>query len=793
MIPLVRDIRIGVIALSALTFQTSANQTPHLPGLAGPTYLKASNTGAEDLFGQSVAVSGNTMVVGAPYEDGSGTGVNPVSNELAEDAGAAYVYVRAGSTWALQAYLKASNTAAGDLFGTEVAISGNTVVVGGKSTYVFARNGTTWSQQADLQISTAPFTSRLSVSGDTVVVGLDDGARVFVRSGTTWNQQALLTASNQEPGDGFAWSVTVSGDTIVVGAPFEDGSGTGVNPLVDDNSPSAGAAYVFVRSGTMWTQQAYLKASNTEGNDLFGWAVAVSGNTVVVGAILEDGSGMNENPTPNNNVPDSGAAYVFLRTGTIWTQQAYLKASNPGGNDEFGWSVGLSGNTAVVGALLEGGSGTGTNPGPNEGAPEAGAAYVFARSGSAWSQHAYLKASNPGARSVFGDAGDLFGTSVAVSGSTVVAGSPHEDGSGTGVNPASNEGAFDAGAAYVFDAPAPPALVHLNDDSNADVLTYGSSTGTWSRHLAQSDGTLIPQSLGAWSPGWTISPANFDGDEVTDFFLYNTTTGAWAKMLAGVTDFTTESSGSWWQGWQRYVMELDGDGISDIFLYDPLTGQWFKCVSTPTGFSYTQGGWNPGWELHTMRFDTDRLTDLFLFHRSTGQWFWALGQSGADFSYPRSEAWYPNWQLYPGDFNADGLSDLLLHDPPSGAYFVATTGASGFDYVQGGWSPGWTPYVADLDGDDREDVFLHDAATGAWAELITNVFGTFDNVGGDVWTLGWSLYLTDANGDRRADILLYDSTNGTWWLARNLVNGSFSYTSETWAAGLTIVTRSANR
>jgi hypothetical protein len=139
----------------------------------------------------------------------------------------------------------------------------------------------------------------------------------------------------------------------------------------------AGAAYVFVRSGSTWSQQAYLKASNSGQFDYFGYAVAVSGDTVVVGAYGEASSSTGVNSMPNELAGDSGAAYVFVRSGSTWSQQAYLKASNTGVNDYFGASVAVSGDTVVIGASREDSSSTGVNATPNELAFDAGAAYVF--------------------------------------------------------------------------------------------------------------------------------------------------------------------------------------------------------------------------------------------------------------------------------------------------------------------------------------------------------------------------------------------------------------------------------
>jgi hypothetical protein len=453
-------------------------------------YLKASSTTIYDVFGRSVTVSGDTVVVGSAGEDSSTTGVNSSPNESALDSGAAYVFIRSGSTWTQQAYLKASNTGQGDQLGHSVSISGNTLVVGAigenssttgvnstpnetapyfGAAYVFVRSGSTWSQQAYLKASNAfrddRFGWSVAVSGDTVVVGANwensgasgvngtpdlqsnqsGAAYAFTRTGSAWSQQAYLKSGNSSGNsfDRFGESVAVSGDTVVVGASSEDSSTTGVNSTPDESAENSGAAYVFFRSGGLWTQQAYLKASNTGTGDNFGRSVAISGDTIAIGSFLEDSGTTGSNSIPNDAATSSGAVYVFLRVGGVWSQQAYLKASNTGIGDRFGHSVGLSNNTLVVGAVEEDSGTTGVNSTPNDSASDSGAAYVFLRAGSVWSQQAYLKASNTGAS-------DNFGISVAVSGETVVVGASQEDSSTTGVNSTSNNTASNAGAAYVF-------------------------------------------------------------------------------------------------------------------------------------------------------------------------------------------------------------------------------------------------------------------------------------------------------------------------------------------------------
>ncbi|MBL9132998.1 MAG: hypothetical protein JNG86_17445 [Verrucomicrobiaceae bacterium] len=451
-------------------------------------YLKAHQVTAGDNFGYAVAVSGDTVVVGAYNEDSSTTGVNSTPDESASGSGAAYVFVRSGGSWTQQAYLKAHQVNASDRFGWSVAVSGNTVVVGATqedssttgvnstpnesassagAAYVFVRSGGVWTQQAYLKAHQVTggdiFGWSVSVLGGTVVVGainedssttgvdsspnesaLNVGAAyVFVRNGTNWTQQGYLKAHQVNGGDQFGYSVAVSGDTVVVGTPSEDSSTTGVNSTRNESASGAGAAYVFVRSGGVWTQQAYLKAHQVNLDDQFGYSVAVSGDTVVVGARGEASSTTGINSTPNESASGAGAAYVFVRNGATWTQQAYLKAHQVNVDDHFGYSVSVADDTVAVGAWQEDSSTTGGNTRPNENAKDAGAAYVFVRSGTNWMQQAYLKA-----HQVNDD--DWFGRSVSVSGDTVIVGADNEDSNTTGNNSTPNESASGAGATYVF-------------------------------------------------------------------------------------------------------------------------------------------------------------------------------------------------------------------------------------------------------------------------------------------------------------------------------------------------------
>jgi hypothetical protein len=468
-------------------------------------YLKASNTDAGDYFGYSVAVSGNTAVIGAPKEASNAVGVNGAQDDdSAPWAGAAYVMVRdADGNWSQQAYLKASNAEFNDYFGGSVAISGDTIVVGANNecgsskgvngnqadnsfgyagaAYVFVRSGTSWSQQAYLKASNSMvygnFGYSVAITGDTIVVGSpmesndasgvnssqvgttasSGAAYVFTRSNNNWTQQVYIKASNTGAEDRFGQSVAISGGTIVVGAPEEDSAASGINGnQANESSYNAGAAYVFAYTAGNWAQQAYLKASNNGLEDYFGSAVAISADTIVVGAPREDSNASGVGGTQaNESSVNSGAAYVFTRANTLWTQQAYMKASNTGDSDLFGTAVVVSGDKIVVGAPQESSNATGINGNQaDDSAFQSGAAYQFLRSGTAWTQHAYLKASNTGGGNpydVLPIQGDYFGSSLSIDAGTLLVGALYEDSSLTGVNGSPDDDlATNTGSVYLF-------------------------------------------------------------------------------------------------------------------------------------------------------------------------------------------------------------------------------------------------------------------------------------------------------------------------------------------------------
>lgn len=371
--------------------------------------LVAGDAAAEDWFGLSVAVSGNTAVVGSLQDDDHGT-----------NSGSAYVFVNDGSGWTQQAKLTPSDPRPYYNFGHAVAIDGDTIVVGAhllepsppytlvQDVYVFVRSGDVWTQQATLSSGITTymdeFGESLAIDGDTIVVGAfstrlsgfwypPGAAYVFVRNGSAWTRQAMLTAGDPAETDRFGYAVDVDGDTIVVGANMDDDLGT-----------DSGAAYVFTRTGGAWSQQAKLTASDGSAMDYFGEVVALSGDTAVVGARLDDDYGAS-----------SGSAYFFERSGTGWSQSYKAAAGDAGAGQLFGTAVAIDGPTAAIGANVP------------------GQVYLFGRgAGGAWAQSAKVTASTGG-----------FGTAVSVDGETLLAGGFMDSARLTR-----------AGAAFVFQLPA---------------------------------------------------------------------------------------------------------------------------------------------------------------------------------------------------------------------------------------------------------------------------------------------------------------------------------------------------
>lgn len=437
-------------------------------GLHEIAALSAGDAATGDYFGYPVAIDGDTALVGAYVKDGNG---------------AVYVFERSAGVWTDTAKLTPDDAGTNDGFGYAMAIEGDTIVVGSiyadlgevldaGAAYVFTRSAGTWTQAAKLIAPDAEegdfFGGSVGISGDTILVGAmyadhysgqtDAGAvYAFDRIGGIWTETDKLFAADPQGDDHFGMSIAIEASTAIIGAADDD-----VGTALD-----AGSAYVFVRTGGYWGQTAKLAAPDGAEGDYFGASVALSGNTIVVGAYGHAPGGLE----------DAGAAYVFGYSGGLWSQAGKLTAYAAATTDLFGVSVAVVGDRALIGADLAE---------PAGGALiDVGAAYTFLRADGVWRQTAKLTASEPADY-------DALGISVALSVDTILCGVPHSG----------HAGIPGAGAAYVFDA------VRRGGDTNCDGgISYADINpfvhALNSRSLYESRYPLCD---------WFTADCNFDGD-----------------------------------------------------------------------------------------------------------------------------------------------------------------------------------------------------------------------------------------------------------------------------------------
>lgn len=427
-----------MVAAVAAQAQTTAFETAK---------LLASDGAEGDFFGASVSISGDTLIVGAWRDDLKGS---------------AYIFVRDGNgAWNQEAKLTASDGAAWDFFGWPVSISEDTAIVGAYgdddngvnsgSAYIFVRDGMTWTQQAKLTASDAAtndqFGISVAISGGKAIVGADrddigsnvdqGSAYIFVRDGNgVWNQEAKLITSDGAAGDTFGLSVSISEESAIVGARYDDDVG-------DDS----GSAYIFVRDGNgIWTPQAKLTASDGAAGAWFGFLVSISGDMVIAGASGDDDR--------------KGSAYVFVRDGNgVWNQEAKLTASDGVANDRFGISVSISGDTAIVSARYDDNIGQ-----------DSGSAYIFVRNETGWEEQVKLLASDSATK-------DLFGWSVTISGKTAIVGAYGDD----------DNGDF-SGSAYIF--VIPPTIPQMLQNLASKVVQLNINRGISNSWDAKLDAAL---------------------------------------------------------------------------------------------------------------------------------------------------------------------------------------------------------------------------------------------------------------------------------------------------------------
>ena len=498
--------------------------------------LSDGETASEDQFGISVAISGNFAIAGAQQDD-----------DIAPNAGAAYIFERSGTLWLQRSKLIAEDAKAGDLFGNAVAMSGETIVVGAPgvddagpeagAVYIFSHSDTNWVLQAKLIGDDTRmfdrFGTAVAVHGNTAIIGahgkdeasVDAGAAyVFVRNGTSWIQQEKLTHPNAVPGDQFGHAVAIYDDTALIGAHRNDATG-----------PDSGAAYIFTRNGGTWSQDFQLLPNDSGLGDEFGYAVDLTNGVAIIGAPKED-----------RREPDMGAAYIFVETRDTWLQQAKLAAQDAMAGDEFGAAVSIHEDTAIVGAWKDDHP-LGTSD-DLQAEIDKGSAYAYLRDGLTWVEKRRIVASST-------NQSDLFGASVEIRGAFAIVGAAGNDNAGD-----------NAGSAFIYnpiDLGFRPADVPFPVDPTTQTLT---TLG----HIKQ---TMIFQNYPNPFNPETWFPYNLAEQAEVTMKIYDVGGGLVRQLNIGLKapgNYQSQENAAYWDGKDEFGTRV----ASGIYFYTFTAGDF---------------------------------------------------------------------------------------------------------------------------------------------------------------------------------------------------------------------------
>jgi Zn-dependent metalloprotease len=646
--------RTGTISIGGQTLtiqQAGFSGTPEL------TQLEAIDGEVNDGFGTSVAISGDTAIIGSIKYCG-----------ICSLPGSVYVYIRnSNGSWVQQAKLFPSDTDVN--FGQSVAIDGNTIVVGATTlastgvVYVFVRNGTTWTQQQKLTATDGAANDgfgRTAIKNDVIFIGsqfddiganIDQGSvYVFTRSGTTWTQHQKLTANDGGANHRFG-SVSFDGNTAFIGAP---------RATINSN-PVQGAVYIFTKVGVNWLQQQKLVASDGATNVAFGTSVAVEGNTAIVGK---------ENTLNFPPVGDAiGVAYIFIKNGVNWTEQQKIKARVGTEWSGFGELVGLSGDTAIISEKMS------------------KSAYIFTRNAdTTWTQRSQLK--SPVGSNSFG-----LGRSLGISGNYAILGTAAGSIAGRG-------------AAYIFNkiysAPNKPNF-DFDGDNRTDISIYRQNLGQW-WYLQSIDSTNRAFQFGSSTD--KIVPRDYTGDGKTDIATFTPATGFWNILRSEDSTFFGFPFGT--NGDIPAPADYDGDGKADAAVFRPSNSTWF--ISKSSGGTTIQQFGAIGDKPVVADYDGDGKADLAIYRVALGQWWFVRSSDGTNRAFQFGT---PTDKPIQGDYTGDGKADLAFFRPTTGEWFILRSeDASFYGFPFGG--NGDIPASGDYDGDGKFDPAVFRPSNTTW-------------------------------------------------------------------------------